>query len=312
MCNLNVIIRKNTDNRDLTAFLMAVTSNSYSSNPDGDGIFCNDRNFKQPEKLNLLDFETDINKSKIILTHQRIATSGFEKEFIQPFMHEEFVLIHNGVINDFLGTKGSDTWGFFVSFLKKFKQTKGNREERIVRTIKNLLDKKPGSYSIAILDRKTQKVYYFKDTYPKINFYFSDEILYITTAETNKQFLTLLNEEFDEWDIKPHKIYRIDSKEITPTIVGKIKKNEVTYSYGGYGYNCRSQYFADELNEGNVKPKEPDPEPIIERDIIISDIPLPCDFCTIPTHNKVDGERICDECLEEQASEMADYNRGYV
>ena len=123
MCNLNIVLLKDRRKyKNLTSFLMAVTSNSYISNNDGDGIFCNNKIVKQKEKIDLFSLDKDIKKSNIIFTHQRRATSGFSEKWSHPFINKDFVLVHNGIINDFIGKRGSDTWGFFINSTKNSKK----------------------------------------------------------------------------------------------------------------------------------------------------------------------------------------------
>ncbi|GAF83169.1 unnamed protein product, partial [marine sediment metagenome] len=174
MCNLNIIFKTNKNDRDITSFLMGVTSNSYVSNSDGDGLFVNNKLVKGFNKIDLFKYKKDITPAKIVITHQRKATSGFSEKWVQPFVNKDFVLVHNGIVDDFQGKKGSDTWGFFKKFNKEFyNQTFGKREEKIVKAIKKLLDNRKNQfYSILILDKKTNISYYFKNSRASIHFYF--------------------------------------------------------------------------------------------------------------------------------------------
>jgi len=212
MCNINALFLK--EKKDINGFLMATTSNSFTRNNNGEGFYCDNNNttFKSDNKINYNDFK-DINQSKIILTHQRLSTSGFNKKYHHPFINKDFVLVHNGIINQFKNKKGSDSYGFFNKFndefYKNLKKDK-NREKAILKAIKNLFLKDIGSYSILILDKKTNISYYFKDSYTKIEFFKNDEGLYITTLDENELFLNLLsNKKFKQLDIKPNKIYSI-------------------------------------------------------------------------------------------------------
>jgi len=227
MCNLNIVVRKDTKNyENLTSFLMGVTSNSYADNNDGDGLFCRGKFVKGFNKIDLYKYDKEIKKSRFIITHQRKATSGFSEKWTQPFLKDDFVFVHNGIINDFLGKNGSDSWGFFKKFIKEFDKLNGSRDGKIIKAIKNLLDKQKGNfYSIGIFDKKTNHLFYFKDNYANIHFYCRKNILYITTNETNKLFLKILNpKKWKEYEIKDYSIYRIKIKtDIEVLKVGKIK-----------------------------------------------------------------------------------------
>lgn len=303
MCNLNIIIRRKKL-KNLTSFLMAVTSSSYSDNDDGDGIFFRDKIFKSREKLDLLNYSSGINKSKIIISHQRRATSGFEDQWIQPFVNPDFVLVHNGVINGFTRKKGSDTWGFFLKFLKNFKRFDGTREENIINTIKKLLDNnRCGSYSIAILDRQTDNIYYFKNTSPSIHFYKNEDVLYITTALTNKPFLSILGKEFEEVEIEDHTIYKIKGTTANVKEIGTITHKAEFMSYNST-QEIKQQADIEELL------READQSPIWGR--YSSADALPCDFCGTLTHNRYGTQKICEECMNEEKDwNYADYGRHY-
>lgn len=229
MCNLNIVFKTNKKNRDIASFLMGVTSNSYSSNSDGDGIFCDNKLVKGFNKIDLLKLKSHITKSKIVITHQRKATSGFSERWVQPFVAKEFVLVHNGIVNDFLGKKGSDTWGFFIKFIKVFDKQSGTREEKIISAIKKLLDDREHLfYSILILDRKTDIAYYFKSDSSSIHFYLSKDLLFVTTNQSNEIFLNLIKGKFNEIEIEDYKIYSIGvNKDITIFPVGEINHQEL-------------------------------------------------------------------------------------
>ena len=142
MCNINSLYTKKGIS-NTSGFLMAVSSHSYITNHDGDGIYIksNDKIVKQKQKINYCDYETEINASNVVITHQRFATSGHETEYIHPFGNDNFILVHNGVINQFLNEKGSDTFGFWKRFNKMFnkRDITLTRKEVIIKIVKELL-----------------------------------------------------------------------------------------------------------------------------------------------------------------------------
>ena len=213
MCNLNILYKRN-GKTDITSFLMSVSSHSYIRNNHADGIYISssDKCITHKDKIDYYDFKTDIEKSKLVISHQRISTSGFEKEFNQPFSNKNFVLVHNGIINQFLDkNKGSDTFGFWTQFNKEFNSQNGNRQKRIIDILKELFKKDEGSYSILIYDKISKLSYYFKSNSTDINFYTNKDYLFITTEDDNKAFLSLLSKkDFIELKIEPRKIYLID------------------------------------------------------------------------------------------------------
>lgn len=122
-------------------------------------------------------------------------------------------MVHNGIINVFLKNKGSDSSGFFEDFNKAFIKMlnlKVKRETAIVKCLKILLDGIEGSYSIALFDKDTKIMYYFKNDGTNINFYRFDNNLYITTSIENGKVLkdTYLGK-VKEVEIKDFMIYKI-------------------------------------------------------------------------------------------------------
>jgi hypothetical protein len=225
MCNLNIVIRKKR-NANLTPFLMAVSSHSYVNNSHGDGIYIGSTGeiFKSLDKLNYYEYAKEIENSNVVFSFQRLATSGRTVEYVQPFRNDEWVFMHNGVMNSFLKDVGSDSWGFFNEFLETFNFMKGKtRTKRFVETIKLLLkDKGSDWYSIIMYDLVEKRLYYFRNGRPEIHFYKYRGMLYITTCEANSIFLKMLGKgKIKEVEIKDNVIYKI-----TPT-VKRIKVKEL-------------------------------------------------------------------------------------
>lgn len=234
MCNINTLYRKNNKKVNVVGFIQSVSSHSWISNNHGEGVFFSgdDNVFKSEKKIDYTKphLSERIDNSRVIITHQRFSTSGFKIKYNHPFSNEDFVLVHNGVVNQFLNGSGSDTHGLFNEFNKEFKklQGSGSRQKRIIQTIKNLFDDNRGTYSILIFDKKTRQSYYFRN-FPAINFYKNDEFLFITTESNNQKFLSLISDKkFVQLDIKSREIYHITGK-------GEVFKvgglPEIKYSY---------------------------------------------------------------------------------
>ena len=244
MCNLNIFVKtpfpegidssiKSIETAKLFSFMTGVTNTSYKFNDEGDGIYFSTGVFKKTlNKIKYEKFMKDIRDSNFIITHQRIATSGKTSAYTQPFNNKNFVLAHNGIMNEFAEGTHSDTYVFFQTFLKNFKLAKGKtRTRRIVSSIKKIFDKKSlGYYSIVLYDKVEKNMYYFKNSYSRITFYrdVAKSMLYISTETNNNIFLNIFNEVFKEFDIETNIIYKIvcdDKIRIFP--VGKIKEAEV-------------------------------------------------------------------------------------
>jgi len=246
MCNINILIRKKLKH-NIKPFIHSVTSNSFINNNNGEGVYCDYENkvLKSSSKIDYTKID-NIDKSKIVLTHQRYTTSGYGDENIQPFNNNNFVMVHNGVLNHLLkddkNSVLSDTAILFEKFNKLFEQKKTdikNRKNVIVDIIKELFNDDYGTYSIFIYDKVTNKGYYFKDNSTRMNIYkVNGEYLYFSTNKDNQIFLNLLNKndkEFKEnkiidYDITNRAIYEIDIKTLSLLIIGELKSNIKYYN----------------------------------------------------------------------------------
>ena len=142
MCNINILINKNK-NKKIVPFLMSTTAHSFINNNDGEGFYTesNNQTIKSKNKIDYFKYKSTLEASKMIITHQRKSTSGFELEYNHPFENDNFVLVHNGIINQFKKKLGSDTYGFWLDFNKKFNSysNKLNRTLKITKAINELL-----------------------------------------------------------------------------------------------------------------------------------------------------------------------------
>ena len=291
MCNLNILIRnKKNKNKLVTPFLMAVTSASFKNNNDGEGIYFN-KLVKNFNKINLFKHRDNINKNNIILTHQRYTTSGFNKKYLQPFESEDFVFMHNGVINDYDINKASDTYNLFKEFKKTFKSYKTqNRDKKIIKTIKKIFDKLNGRWSITLLDKKTNLIYYFKEGNTNINFYKNHDFIYISTTEENKVFLKMLKTEFKTKKIKPYNIYKINYNDLSIKKIAEIEKNKNNYcEYYTYNVDLKS----NKNKQLNSFIKESKKTTIKTHGAVISGS---CELCNTKTNN-YDFNNSCYLCL---------------
>ena len=209
-----------------------------------DGIAFNNIVFKSKNKLNLTKYKEYFKNSNLILSHQRYITSGKNSIFTQPFNSREFIFAHNGVLNNYDYNKMSDTFNLFGAFIKVFKREQENnknlynqksREQLIVMTIKRLFDaKSEGSYSIGLIDKTTNTLYYFKNDKTTINFYKNHKYIYITTSINNHVYLKLLNKNFLSLDVKDYAIYKIKPNELSVVEIAQIKEPKQNTSLWGW------------------------------------------------------------------------------
>jgi len=233
VCNINYLITKSNNTKELKHIFnmfCSATANSYATNKDGDGVYINNKlelNFKFIDKQK---YFKDFKISKEILSHQRIATSGFSFENLQPFINDKMVMVHNGVLNNdiFYKDKGlSDTKHLFNLI------TEDNKKD-MVKSIKKYLNYEEGYFSIFIKDIINNNRYYFKNEYAQIYIYYiNNNTLFITTNKINKLFFE--NCSVKELTIKDNTIYKIE-EDLSLIIVGTLKAMPYNYNYTNFNY----------------------------------------------------------------------------
>jgi predicted glutamine amidotransferase len=345
MCNLNIFI-KNKEIEETTSFLTSISSVSYIYNPDGEGFYAEklDNTIKSIDKIDLFKYKEQLDKSNYILLHERISTGGNGLENTHPFMSNEFVLIHNGIINSFKDNytdNKSDTNYFFNKFVDKFNNDIDNlnREKTIKKIIKEMLNYNNENWSICIYDKIEDCAYYFKNNNTTIYGYKNHDYVYLTTNQHNQYFLNLLGREWKELKIVDNAIYKIKSHptQIIMKIIGMIKtpiikKKDYNDIYSRDYYNG-SQYRKEEtINDFNLKnewedliDKDGDEwESDLEREVDMVDFTTKklgikyinkigkCNFCGCDTHrfSSVFGDYICINCQDDCYDELIRYG-GY-
>lgn len=300
MCNLNLLFSTKPSPEVVVGFMQSVSSISYSSNKDGDGLYLNGGVLvKSTNKLNYLNYADQFAKSTVVISHQRIATSGFEDKYLQPFNDEQFVLAHNGIVP--LDKDGhSDTYVLFQQFLTNFKglPEEFDREKRVRMAIKSVINgmKSSGSYSIVIYDKVSKLSYYFKNMYRSIYGYKTENHLYLTTNNYNSLFLNLLHEPYSIVEVDSHCLYRIDGITMTKiddigVVKVKKQKQQSLARWAGSSFS-KSVPFKD-FNIGKVY--------------------SPCSICNVFTNlTDIDGVFYCRPCIREITENSEVYNAPYT
>lgn len=306
MCELNLFIKTNKwrniyKHKKLMAFTGLVTSLSYSRNQDGDGIYANGVTIKSKNKVDLTVMNENIYKSNFVLCHQRIATSGFTNENLQPFVNKGFVLVHNGILSGFDGKENeSDTNVFFQRFLEQMEGNKkmGDRTDRIVSAIKALLDDgDKGSYSIGIYDIISKKLYYFRDSSRCITLFKNKDMCYLATSSYNGNYNYVLDEKFKEKELAPYRIYsfKVEDNKIKIRSEGKIKSVDTEES--DEPFTLEEETDKELVNESLINY-------VKDTEYFTSAVQKKCSQCQTPTYfvSKTSGKRYCEECIKEDLS----------
>lgn len=232
-------------------------------NPQGFGVFSENKIYRKPRKLTTKEAPKIIEKfegAKYIVIHLRLATHGaIIKANTHPFLYKHYALVHNGIMS---GVTVQENRTDSEALLREIVNAEGKTTPT---KIKKALDKKSGSFSVFLSDPKGD-LYYFRRT---SSFTLcAIPSLELLVGATNKDALTnLWNEKsmgfFDHQRYKkiyaePQEgaIYRLTDKLIKR--VGKIKDEEYNYTkiganedYKNYWERWEKNYEADkgEKNE---------------------------------------------------------------
>jgi len=164
----------------------------------------------------------------LLCTHQRLATSGRDDLVSNSHPHEtkNLVIIHNGVFSGLGDQKKSDSRIFAEMLEKAFIKSKRD----IVKAVNKVHEKVTGTFSIMVVDKKTNKLYYYKNSSTDMFFADGNTALIMSTLKDNvrygKAFFSMKGK---IKEVKANKIYDIidDFK-----LVGKLKVKEPQYMSG--------------------------------------------------------------------------------
>jgi len=132
-----------------------LSSISFLSNNDGEGFILRKnkkiKEFKSKRKILYEDV------GDILISHQRLATSGKGVNNAHPHKIGEFLLMHNGVFHGKGNDEVSDTKMYFNELYKEIKRG------GVIRAIKKVNLRVGGSYSVVLVNIKDGKFYYYKN-----------------------------------------------------------------------------------------------------------------------------------------------------
>lgn len=285
MCNINILLRKQGQKQDLSKALSLIeqtTGASFLSNSDGEGVYFSgtQKVLKSTTKIRYGNYQRDFKRSRVVMTHQRLSTSGFSKKYIHPFHNEEFAMVHNGVVSSYAKGKRSDTHNLFQKFLSEYAKRRNMEEQvsheaRIIKTIKTVFNGLEGSWSIALYDKATHQLYYWKNSSPSINFYSTKEWLFISTADRDK----LLPADTKMIDVKDYTIYRVQSNGKVYNIGSIEKPTTSQYYYSDKHYNDYQKYWRQREREGKEKTKKEDKKTSVT--VVKNSKERDCEYCTV-------------------------------
>lgn len=223
MCNINVILRKDgTPDEKLAQCMNVVTYLSFNRNDDGEGYFTN--NFKVVTSPHKIIYK---GRYKMIVSHQRLATSGKNEDMIQPLETEHFIIVHNGIFGNKGTDRKSDTFEYLKELEKIYLKTKDTK-----KAIEKLHEKISGSYSIVLYNKKTKELLYYKEKTTTMYFANGKHYLLMSTSKDNIEYMKkYLGVRADIKEPDEEKIYDIKQ---SLQEVGEFKDN-------GYWWNINKK-----------------------------------------------------------------------
>ena len=178
MCEIQFVMSHNINDEEIVNFLDMLNEGSYA-NSDATGL-CTDNgtkwkfrtalhSLKDPKSGNLLT-DIQMNTSKFLIGHNRLATTGDEKlnKNNHPFETSNLMLVHNGIISNHDSLKGNfaleypeDTDSAIIIHLM---ETYLEQDYSIIKAIKETAECLQGSYSVMVYYKPENKIFYFKNS----------------------------------------------------------------------------------------------------------------------------------------------------
>lgn len=241
MCNINLILNKRkTDSFRLSEYMTTVSYNSWKTNNDGEGFIGLGK-----KGLEIKKGTTKMRYTKpywFLVSHQRIKTSGkINIDNTHPHITKNLVLLHNGIFSYLGNEKKSDTKIYIERLDRKYNQ----KQKELIKAIQTLNRKVSGSYSIVIYEKKSKKVYYYKESLTDMYILENKNWLIMSTTKENLEFAKYffdINAKIRE--IKPYKIYDIFNgfKEI-----GTFREKRIYITANEKGE--KNKYWYDDINK---------------------------------------------------------------
>jgi hypothetical protein len=258
MCQIQLIHKLDgsfLNEEDLKEFEKLMCFGSLG-NDDAWGVFSDKFSIKQSGGFNKFGLNNEVlKKSKFIIGHNRLATSGEGSCFSwnafipppfyhfsvkkaevrnhHPFILRDLVLVHNGIINNSEKIKKeynikskiqTDSYAILYlidHYLNKNNET--NRTKKIVKAIQKTTEKISGSYSVFLYDKKTDNLFYFKNFSTNFTFKRAGNLLIGSTNDRNLDYV-FFGSPKKQMEIKDNHIYLINKTNILKDMGGFKEK----------------------------------------------------------------------------------------
>lgn len=250
MCQIQLIYQRDKLKKKDVCNFMNLMCFGGVKNKDAWGVFNKDHLFKQSGVFNPNNFDVkNYIQDNFIVGHNRLkcgCLDGFnfgrgiikeKHENNHPFELDDFILVHNGVINNAsklfkkhkLNTKiTTDSYIILYLINKYFKMSlKLLRKDKIIDSINKTLQELSGWYSIVLYDKVDDEIYYFKDYITQFHFCIVDKNILIGSTKKLNLNYTYLDKHKEYFIPLNNKIYNIKYSPIDKTFFRAIGNFQV-------------------------------------------------------------------------------------
>jgi len=194
MCHINIVFTKDKTNSALIPLYMnAMSYHSFGSNDDGEGYIMYTEGTEEPRVAKSLSKYRFKTPCWFLATHQRYKTVGEGVDNVHPHETKDFLVMHNGVFYD-LGDKEKSDSKVFAEKIQEELDKLREEDKNVCPTlaIRNVLNSTAGYYSLLIVDKNTNNIFYAKEYNANMYLVENDKYVVMSTSEDNVKLAKFL------------------------------------------------------------------------------------------------------------------------
>lgn len=247
MCNINIIIRRDKKRTTgVTECMNVVSFNSYLKNDDAEGYYCED--FK-PKKA--IHKQIIRGRHSLIVSHQRISTSGKNENMTQPIETDHFLVTHNGVFFGLGTVDDSDTYNYALKLEEKYA-----KNNSLIASLKELNKETDGRYSVAVYNKETREFIYYKCRGSFMYQAISKNYIMMSTIKDNVQYMVkYFNEEADISEVENTKFLDLNNNlEVIDTFEEYVSPpiKQIPYDYNRHHHKSNNRENSAVQQRNNI------------------------------------------------------------
>ena len=247
MCEIQAVISATPlTTKEKDTFIRMLEEGSFG-NDDAWGAYYNGKVYKEsgcPEESDGLfeRFKTILHKgtSNFIFGHNRMTTNGLAKYNYNnhPFETENFVVVHNGIINNHASLKAlyglqykEDVDSYIIPALMENNIDYFENEGELIKSVAEEIS---GTYSVLIYSKRNDCLYYFKNCSTSVSIMSCNNTLFLSTDKNSIKFWSenvIFRPRHRMGHIEPLVIYKIDMNARISIVDEFVEK---TYTYTSF------------------------------------------------------------------------------